>query len=125
MATVTSDNLTDVMDFDHVVEVHPDGSVSDADTGIWAPEAWCQNGDYRKPVLSSQPGREWTLLDGYSGQYLYHGPIMHPSEFIGGKMADDILAEPGLYALIEVRDLDADTDNGEDDSVGWAVARLC
>jgi hypothetical protein len=60
------------------------------------------------------------LLDGFSGQYGYSGPIMHPSEFIGGGMERHIRETPGLYVAVVVTDLDVD--DGDDDAVGWAVA---
>lgn len=102
---VTHDNLNAVMEFDHVIQVHADGTVTDA-TGIYAPDL--HDGDV---------GTGWTLLNGYSGQYCYAGPIMHASEYIGGRMADDILAMPGVYVALVDYPLD-DTEPG-----GWAVAR--
>lgn len=99
--------LNEVMQFDHVIRVHADGSVTD-EPGIREPE-----------LHDSEVSPGWTLLDGYSGQSGYSGPIMHASEFIGGGMARDILAEPGVYVAL----VDYPSDNdGEPD--GWAVARL-
>jgi hypothetical protein len=102
--TVTRDNLNEIMDFDHVIRVHPDGTVT-YPADVYAPEL-----DDDDTVL----GGEWELLDGYSGQQGYSGPIMHPSEYIGGGMADDILSRPGLYVALVSSD--GDTDHG------WAVA---
>jgi len=99
-------DLNNVMEFDHVIEVHVDGSVTDAPTGIWGPEL-CDG----ELLQGGTAGTGWTLMNGYSGQYNYRGPIMHASEFIGGKMAHDILSEPGFYVAL--------TDNAD----GWAVAR--
>jgi hypothetical protein len=104
---VTRENLNTVMDFDHVVRVHADGTVTDAPE-VMAPSLHADELD--------SPG--WTLLDGYSGQYSYAGPIMHNSEYIGGRMADDILSTPGVYVALV--NYDADGGDGE----GWAVARL-
>lgn len=98
--------LNDFMEFDHVIRVHDDGSYSEAE-GIHAPSL-------RDGVLDTEG---WTLLDGYSGQYMYSGPIMHASEFIGGLMERDILANPGIYvALVDYPDDDSEPE-------GWAVAR--
>jgi len=112
--TVTTETLNDVMEFDHVIQVHPDGTVTEPD--IYAPEL--HDGEV-------SPG--WSLLNGYSGQYGYSGPIMHPSEFIGGGMARDILAEPGIYvALVAYRtpeDTDDESGDSGDDVDGWAVAQ--
>jgi hypothetical protein len=82
--------LSDLMEFDHPVTVHEDGTVTDGPAGIYAPTL------YDDELDSSS----WELMNGYSGQYGYGGPIMHPSEFIGGGMARDILAEPGTYVAI-------------------------
>lgn len=102
-------SLSDMMDFDCPVRVHPDGTVT-RELDVQAPEL--HDGEL------DTGGQPWTLLDGYSGQYGYSGPIMHPSEFIGGGMARDILAEPGVYVAL----VDYPTDDGEPD--GWAVAQL-
>jgi hypothetical protein len=102
---VTPDQLNDLMGFDHVIRVHPDGTVSEP-AGVYAPEL-----DGETP----EPG--WRLLAGYTGQYGYNGPIMHPSEFIGGGLARDILDTPGLYVALVIW---ADDPNDEPD--GWAVA---
>ena len=42
----------------------------------------------------------WELLTGFTGQYSYNGPGMHPSEYIGGGLASHILDTPGLYAVL-------------------------
>lgn len=109
--TVTVDNLNTFMEFDCVIRVHEDGTVERAD-GIYAPSLYDDELDSDK----------WTMMNGYSGQYGYRGPIMHNSEFIGGGMAKDILAEPGVYvALVSYYTVDEDDEN---DVEGWAVAKL-
>lgn len=123
---VNRDNLNSVMEFDHVIRVHADGTVTDA--AEYAPEL-C---DGALPADSP-----WSLMTGYTGQYGYRGPIMHPSEFIGGGMADDILSTPGLYvALINYTSDPADwcddcrPGSGESgpcdshDINGWGVAYI-
>lgn len=113
-------SLSYVMDFDHPVRVNADGSVTDDLDGVHAPSLYGE-------ALDS---REWELIGGYSGQYNYSGPIMHPSEFIGGALARDILAEPGVYvALVSYcdhsdPDLCPDGDEGCDSADGWAIAYL-
>jgi hypothetical protein len=113
--------LSDIMDFDHVIEVCADGTVRDApyppESGMYAPTLL--GGE-----LEAEAGH-WTLLDGYSGQCGYNGPVMHPSEYIGGRMERDILAEPGHYVVIAAYW----TPGGDEDNCdlmigeGWAVAR--
>ena len=88
---VTPDRLNNVMEFDHVIRVHDDGTVSEP-RDVWAPELWDDHLD--------TGGKPWTLMTGYSSQDRYAGPVMHNSESIGGQMALDILATPGLYVAI-------------------------
>lgn len=113
--TVTVDNLSDVMEFDHVIQVHADGTVTDDHPDVrslWAPELL-------DGILSGSDG--WTLLDGYSGQDRYTGPEMHASESIGGQMAADILARPGFYVAL-VANYSPEDEEAELDAEGWAVA---
>ena len=118
MLPVTPENLNDLMEFDHVIEVHEDGTVTEP-RDIFAPDLE-GNPDGRESVEG------WTLIsDGYTGQDRYHGPIMHNSEQLAGSLAEDILAEPGVYvALVCYWPDDEDTDEGEIYAEGWAVARL-
>jgi hypothetical protein len=102
-------SLSNQMDFDRVIEVHEDGTVT-FPTGIYAPE-----------VYDDHVEAPWTLMNGYSGQHGYAGPTMHASEQIGGRLATDILATPGYY--VAVVSLDSDVDEGEgDDVAGWCIA---
>lgn len=132
---VTADKLNDVMEFDHVIRVNADGTI-DHDPQSWAPELRWESDSH---VLECHPtyGPGWALLNGYSGQDGYRGPIMHASEFIGGGMARDILATPGLYVALvcEVHDceecLTPDGEEitdpecgGEHEPAGWAVAYI-
>jgi hypothetical protein len=105
--------LNDIMDFDHVVEVREDGSIIDRND-IFAPSLFDDELDTEG----------WTLLDGFSGQDRYSGPIMHASEFIGGGMEDYIRQTPGVYvALVAYCSPDEDDeDTGENPVSGWAVA---
>lgn len=109
--------MNDLMEFDHVIQVHEDGTVTDGPANVWAPDLF--NGEIEQ-------GSGWTLLDGYSGQSGYSGPVMHDSEYIGAAFERDILATPGLYvAIVGYWVADDDDDDREDsESVleGWAVA---
>ena len=61
------------------------------------------------------------LLEGFTGQYGYRGPIMHESEYIGGGLATYILENPGWYVAVAVNAPDNDgTYSGE--VAGWAIA---
>ena len=103
--------LNDMMEFDHVIRVDENGNVTD-EYGIYGPSLFDDELD----------SSEWSLLDGYSGQDGYSGPIMHNSEFIGGQMERDILAQPGLYVVVVAYWSEDDYGSTEDDIEGWAVA---
>lgn len=110
--------LSDLMDFDRPIVIGEDGTITDAPSSVRAPELW--DGALDSP-------REWEMMNGYSGQHGYAGPVMHDSEFIGGGMARDILETPGTYvALVSYYfpEDGEDDDDGETIIEGWAVARL-
>lgn len=115
--------LDTLMEFDHVIEVRPDGSVIDAPRDIYAPEL-IMSTDEDGQILAAdeadyrdQATRQgWDLMTGYTAQYGYNGPVMHPSEYIGGAMERDIMAQPGYYVALTV-DILAD-----EEPAGWAVA---
>lgn len=118
---VTTDNLNAVMGFDHPIQVHADGTVTDNLDGIYAPNLTDETLDDDK----------WSLFThGYTGAHGYNGPVMHNSEYIGGRLARDILATPGIYVAVVAywtRDDDADTDadtDADNNVEGWAIARL-
>ena len=111
--------LNDVMEFDHVIQVDEFGTVTDA-PGLYAPEVYVICDSDGQMIDGPHIGGRgsWEFMDGYSGQDRYSGPIMHASEFIGGRMERDILATPGTYVVVVVVDPD-----DLDDPVGWAVLR--
>lgn len=137
-------DLSNLMEFDHVIRVQ-DGIAIDRESNgdrikLYAPECYWQ-GFSNEHI---EPGQAWELLNGYSGQHRYSGPIMHASEYIGGRMADDILATDGYYVTVvcnvlrlecsncyEPADLPEDdscpkclkgTMQPSEDAAGWAVA---
>ena len=64
---------------------------------------------------------EWELLRGFTGQYGYNGPVMHSSEFIGGRLERYIRENAGYYVAVII-DGYPDDDESESVPVGWAVA---
>lgn len=122
----TDQQLSDVMDMDHVIRVNGDGTVDTSpETTRYAPTVEFYNGELDKSQLG-----DWTLLSGFTGQYSYTGPIMHSSEYIGGGLARFILDTPGYYAAVVVNapcDYDGSTDCDEAtgcdcEPAGWAIA---
>jgi hypothetical protein len=118
--------LDELMDFGRTIHVHEDGSVTtdgpdcgevlvldiDGDGGADDPTPY---------DVQMYLGRGWSLLSGFTGQYGYNGPIMHSSEFIGGRLADYILTVPGYYCNVVV-DAYPISEDAESENVGWAVA---
>ena len=81
---------------------------------IWAPPVWHVDGE-REPEIEDDG---WTFVDGYSRQDCYSGPVMHASEYLGGRMARDVLEAPGVYVLCVVEDMD---DMGN--PAGWVLLK--
>jgi hypothetical protein len=107
--------LNDMMEFDRVIEVHADGSVTDAPADVWAPELHDDELMQGSPVIGT--GDNWSLMNGYSGQHGYAGPMMHQSEYVGGGLEKDILSEPGYYVTL----VNYPSDDSEPES--WGIAR--
>lgn len=120
--------LNELMDPEHVIEVHPDGSITDGPAGVYAPEVSVDLDDDGQ-MISLNPNdvhidSNWSLLTGYSGQYGYSGPIMDDAEFIGGGLERDIRSTPGIYVAVTVFGVRPNgSSDSDDDIVGWAVAR--
>ena len=92
----TLKKLRDMMEFGDVVRVtdDEDNPVTDVHYSerIYPPEI----------IDGKLTDSNWTLLAGYSGQMgtKRSDPGMHPSEYIGGRLAENILREPGLYVAL-------------------------
>lgn len=93
--------LNEIMEFDHIVTVNEDGTVTDSDRNDYF-DLRVYKGDDDQWHDSLELPEGWSLMNGYSGQYGYSGPIMHPSEYIGGGMERDILEAPGHYVALTV-----------------------
>lgn len=91
---ITADELNAAIEFDTCFIVNDDGTVENS--GNHAPDVWgCQG--QADPDVSDEG---WEFFSrGYTGQHGYSGPEMHQSEFLGGRLAEDILTTPGEYAL--------------------------
>lgn len=123
-------DLNEMMQFDYVIRVDENGNATV--TNVYAPEVyadatWDEHGDAH---MSSQDNQDminylkaqgWEVLTGWTGQYGYNGPIMHSSERIGGKLADHIRENPGLYVRLAV-DICPEGEDSESEYVGWIVA---
>jgi hypothetical protein len=104
--------LHDRIEFDCPFRVDENGDVTPAHD-VLAPELFDEE---------ISPG--WEMLNGYSGQDSYCGPIMHNAEYVAGALERDILATPGVYCLVAAQWESEDDEDGGDCIVdGWAVAR--
>lgn len=125
--------LDDALEIDHPVWVTPLGTWQDVPRdlpAVHAPEIALDldndgqlllNADDEVRRIATSAG--WDVLDGYSGQYGYRGPIMHASEFVSGRLEDDIMAEPGVYVVTTVECVTLDGDR-EETPAGWVALRL-
>ena len=117
-------DLNERMGIDHVIRVNGDLTIDYADD-VYAPEVYVES-DEDGQILAQDDAdmvaninrQGWDVLNGWSGQSGYAGPIMHQSEYIGGALAEHILETPGTYVACAVTDLSDDAD-----LVGWVILR--
>jgi hypothetical protein len=115
---VTIGQRINAQDFGHPFILNPDGTVTDAPQGIYAPET-VELAEFGESELHIEGPWE-SVTHRMSGQHAYTGPIMHPSEFVGAGMARLLLSdEPQALALAEV----TDPDDVDGDPVGWTIVR--
>lgn len=124
----TVENLNEIMSFDHVIRVDANGDVTHVDEYYYF-EVTTYKGEDEVWKTEYVLPEGWSVMNGYSGQSGYAGPDMHQSEYIGGGMARDILATPGLYVALEVRPDCGYTEDGCNEEDGcncqpesWVVA---
>lgn len=117
------DKLNDMMQFGHVVRVQG-GKVTDNDIPnereFWAPELHWEDDQIGHVFQTYSDNAGWVLLDGFSGQFRYSGPIMHESEYIGGRLARHILEHDGYYVALVCETIAEDGE--EPELAGWAIA---
>ena len=99
MTKATHKELQDIADFDHPFVITADGSVHDAPSNVYAPEVYDAESISEDITIE---GDGWSALTGHTGQYGYHGAVMHASEFIGGGLADYLLDNSGTYVVVAV-----------------------
>lgn len=118
-----SNHLRSIMAVDHVIQVLEGGCIIEPIQCVHAPEVCVSTdedgqirGSDEREMIESVDSQGWSLLTGFTGQYGYSGPIMHPSEFIGGGLAEHIMSTPGFYCAVTVECEDSE------EPAGWAVA---
>jgi hypothetical protein len=122
-------SLNDIMNFDHVIRVMPDGTVEDGPKGVYAPDltmgyvdddAHSITDEHEKDFVSQAKAEGWDILRGWTGQYAYHGICMHPSEYIGGALEEHVLDNPGLWVAITIEQYIEGQEQSE--CAGWTLA---
>lgn len=111
-------------EFDVVFVVSENGACR-ADFTTYAPEVFVSTDDdgqilsvHEAEMIEDVRRQGWEMLTGWSGQWQYSGPIMHASEYFGGRLREHVLSVPGTYALVVVTG-----DCDDDPDAGWAVVR--
>lgn len=128
LENVTEETLDKVMEFDHVIRVHADGTVSDGYHDRFnSPELVMDVDEDGQDVSGDDELRRqakaygWELITGFSGQQSYSGPVMNSSEYVGGGLARHILETPGYWVITSVECTGPDPDAYEEPA-GWAIA---
>lgn len=106
--------LNDLVEFDCPFRVAEDGKVETGPLeGVYVPSVY--HDDESDVVIDDAAWWAWSA--GYTGQWGYSGPVMHASEYLGGRMERDLLDDPGVYVVVVVLTLDSE------DDAGWIVLK--
>lgn len=114
------------IEFDHAFTLHPDGSITDADD--YAPMVYEGDGIEDIEIDSTA----WRALTNLTGQYLYNGAVMHPSEYIGSGVArvmhdmtdweDSDISHPVTFVVTTVIACDdVQSDYYDNNLTGWVI----
>jgi hypothetical protein len=122
--------LNERMDFEHIIKVDESGNITDAEIDAYFdlhviltdPDKWEWVDEFTIP-------EGWNLLNGFSGQYGYSGPVMHPSEYVGGRLEAHIRETPGYYVCLVVesdcqytQEFCSEESGCDCEPAGWAIA---
>lgn len=118
--------LSELMDLGRVVRSEGSGKVVDNgyDHGLYVDEIQYVYSEDDGSTDEPEAPSGWEYLRGFSGQHGYGGPVLHASESMSGGLAEHIIDNPGLYAVVAIEALPADLNsNEESEPVGWGVLR--
>ena len=125
---ITAEELNTSVEFNIPFTINADGTVMMNDNV--APDEVLggytnRTGDYVYGLYVDGNWVPWS--HGYTGQDRYSGPVLHNSEQLSGRIAEDLLNEPGEYCLCEVGweydEHDLEYDDGELYYEGWVVLK--
>lgn len=114
------------VDFDAPFVLTATGDVIENAESVWAPEI--VYGVYAlSSTLDIEVESNWeAVTQGLSLQYGYGGAVMHPSESVGGRIAERLMDIVELhddadqvFAIVSVESPDDD----DDEPVGWTIVR--
>lgn len=100
-----------------------DGSITVVYPQVYGPEVHHDEADHIR--IDAPEGEDWEAFStGYTGQWMSAGsPVMHASEYIGGRLETDMLESPGVYVVETVEVLPDDEDE-DPEPAGWVVLKL-
>jgi hypothetical protein len=132
-------SLDNVMSFGHMIKVNADGTATDDLCSLGKRPEWALHASEtinvsldsrgQASVAAEKEGlREWEALGWSNFTHSYSGQVggsrfMHPSEYIGGVLARDMLAQEGYYLAVTVDGYKPDHDDDEEwpEVYAWAV----
>jgi hypothetical protein len=131
---VTVDTLDGTAEWDYPFRIEPGGVYTDGLAGVHEPDVYvdCDADGSMLPqaverLAADLRGQGWEPV-GTSGQQ-GGGWVMHASEYLGGRLADEVISTPGVYVLVEVRGLYTDeVDEAraaelDESPIGWTLLR--
>lgn len=121
MRDIEYPDLDHEVEFDSPFTIDAEGDVDDArPDGVHAPETVYLDDEGEIEYLDD----DWEPISGYSGQYGYKGPVMHPSEVLGGGSAleREVRSNPGVYVLVAV-EANIDDEGAGEEPAGWMILR--
>lgn len=106
------------------------GAILHGPPGVYAPEVYNDETEDITIDGRSVVDSGWTPLTGYTGQHGYRGAVMHTSEYIGGRLAEDIIemsaeaeaeGHPLLWAITSVECFPDEEEPEDPTPAGWVV----
>ena len=100
-----------------------DGSIVTVYPEVYGPDVHHDETDHIR--IDNPTGETWYAFSkGYTGQWMSAGsPVMHASEYIGGRLETDMLESPGVY-VVESVEVEPDEEDDSPEPAGWVVLKL-
>lgn len=123
--------LSDIMDCGSVIRIKG-GEITQSTDNVWpgpvyAPELMIGTDadgqilvEHERHLIQDALREGWTVQTGWSRQYNYSGPIMHPSEYIGGALEEHIRETDGYWTWVAAECWPVDGSD-ETECAGWLL----